>query len=47
LRKFGRTDTKNGGRRNGVNINALLPINPQSLVGMQAWFDTVCSLRKV
>jgi thiosulfate reductase/polysulfide reductase chain A len=40
-------DTKNGGRGNGVNINALLPINPQPLVGMQAWFDTVCSLRKV
>jgi len=40
-------DKKNGGRGNGVNINALLPINPQPLVGMQAWFDTVCSLRKV
>jgi thiosulfate reductase/polysulfide reductase chain A len=40
-------DRKNGGRGNGVNINALLPINPQPLVGMQAWFDTVCSLRKV
>ncbi len=40
-------DEKNGGRGNGVNINALLPINPQPLVGMQAWFDTVCSIRKV
>ena len=40
-------DEKNGGRGNGVNINAILPINPQPLVGMQAWFDTVCSLRKV
>lgn len=40
-------DEKNGGKGNGVNINALLPINPQPLVGMQAWFDTVCSLRKV
>ncbi|HEX7983399.1 MAG TPA: molybdopterin-dependent oxidoreductase [Duganella sp.] len=40
-------DERNGGKGNGVNINALLPINPQPLVGMQAWFDTVCSLRKV
>lgn len=40
-------DKKNGGRGNGVNVNALLPINPQPLVGMQSWFDTVCSLRKV
>jgi len=40
-------DERNGGRGNGVNINALLPINPQPLVGMQAWFDTVCTIRKV
>jgi thiosulfate reductase / polysulfide reductase chain A len=40
-------DEQYGGRGNGVNINALLPINPQPLVGMQSWFDTVCSLRKV
>ncbi|MBI5625582.1 MAG: molybdopterin-dependent oxidoreductase, partial [Nitrosomonadales bacterium] len=40
-------DEKNGGRGNGVNINALLPINPSPLVGMQSWFDTVCSIRKV
>ncbi len=40
-------DEANGGRGNGVNINALLPINPQPLVGMQSWFDTVCSIRKV
>jgi anaerobic selenocysteine-containing dehydrogenase len=40
-------DEKNGGRGNGVNINGILPINPQPLVGMQAWFDTVCSIRKV
>jgi anaerobic selenocysteine-containing dehydrogenase len=40
-------DKKNGGRGNGVNVNALLPINPQPLVGMQSWFDTVCSIRKV
>ncbi|KQQ45810.1 hypothetical protein ASF61_19345 [Duganella sp. Leaf126] len=40
-------DRARGGRGNGYNINAILPINPQPLVGMQAWFDTVCSLRKV
>lgn len=40
-------DTRNGGRGNGVNINAILPVNPAPLVGMQAWFDTVCSVRKV
>ncbi len=40
-------DEKNGGRGSGVNINAILPINPQPLVGMQSWFDTVCSIRKV
>ncbi len=40
-------DERNGGRGNGVNINALFPVNPSPLVGMQAWFDTVCSVRKV
>ncbi|MGV7211331.1 molybdopterin-dependent oxidoreductase [Oxalobacteraceae bacterium A2-2] len=40
-------DRARGGRGNGYNINAILPINPQPLVGMQAWYDTVCSLRKV
>jgi thiosulfate reductase/polysulfide reductase chain A len=40
-------DEKNGGRGSGVNINAILPINPQPLVGMQSWFDTVCTIRKV
>jgi len=40
-------DTRNGGRGNGVNINAILPVNPAPLVGMQAWFDNVCSVRKV
>ena len=40
-------DEKNGGRGNGVNINAILPVNPAPLTGMQAWFDTVCSVRKV
>ncbi|MEA3119197.1 MAG: thiosulfate reductase / polysulfide reductase chain [Paraburkholderia sp.] len=40
-------DERAGGRGNGYNINALFPINPQPLIGMQAWFDTVCSIRKV
>ncbi|GAC1419721.1 MAG: thiosulfate reductase PhsA [Burkholderiaceae bacterium] len=40
-------DERLGGRGNGHNVNAILPINPQPLVGMQAWFDTVCSIRKV
>ena len=40
-------DEKNGGRGNGVNINAILPVNPSPLVGMQSWFDTVCSVKKV
>jgi thiosulfate reductase / polysulfide reductase chain A len=40
-------DRRNGGRGNGVNINAILPVNPAPLVGMQSWFDTVCSVRKV
>ncbi|QBE62723.1 molybdopterin-containing oxidoreductase family protein [Pseudoduganella lutea] len=40
-------DERRGGRGNGVNINAILPVNPGPLVGMQAWFDTVCSVRKV
>jgi thiosulfate reductase / polysulfide reductase chain A len=40
-------DERLGGRGNGVNINAILPVNPAPLVGMQAWFDTVCSVRKV
>lgn len=40
-------DKRNGGRGNGVNINEILPINPSPLVGMQSWFDTVCSIEKV
>lgn len=40
-------DKRAGGRGNGVNINAILPINPSPLVGMQSWFDTVCSIKKV
>lgn len=40
-------DKRRGGRGNGVNINAILPINPSPLVGMQAWYDTVCSIKKI
>lgn len=40
-------DERQGGRGNGVNINEILPINPSPLVGMQSWYDTVCSLQKV
>jgi thiosulfate reductase / polysulfide reductase chain A len=40
-------DSRKGGRGNGVNINAILPINPSPMVGMQSWYDTVCSIRKV
>jgi anaerobic selenocysteine-containing dehydrogenase len=40
-------DERRGGRGNGFNVNAILPINPAPLVGMQAWFDTVCSIKKV
>ena len=31
----------------GYNINAILPIYPAPLVGMQGWFDTVCTARRV
>ncbi|MFN3651884.1 MAG: molybdopterin-dependent oxidoreductase [Armatimonadota bacterium] len=31
----------------GFNVNAVLPIQPSPVTGMQAWFDTVCTIRKV
>ena len=31
----------------GYNINAILPIYPSPLVGMQGWFDNSCTVRKV
>ncbi len=31
----------------GYNINAILPIYPAPLVGMQGWFDNSCTVRKV
>jgi thiosulfate reductase / polysulfide reductase chain A len=40
-------DQRNGGTGAGYNINAILPIQPAPLVGMQGWYDTVCTLRKV
>jgi thiosulfate reductase / polysulfide reductase chain A len=30
----------------GYNINAILPIYPAPLVGMQGWYDTVCRVRR-
>jgi thiosulfate reductase/polysulfide reductase chain A len=38
-------DAAHGGHGAGVNINAILPIQPAPLTGMQAWFDTVCSIK--
>jgi len=32
--------------RPGYNVNAILPIYPAPLVGMQGWYDTVCTARK-
>jgi thiosulfate reductase/polysulfide reductase chain A len=40
-------DERKGGTGAGYNVNAILPIQPAPLVGMQGWFDTVCSIRKV
>jgi anaerobic selenocysteine-containing dehydrogenase len=40
-------DKRFGGTGNGYNVNALFPIQPQPLTGMQAWCDTVCQLRRL
>jgi thiosulfate reductase / polysulfide reductase chain A len=40
-------DQARGGTGGGYNINAILPIQPAPLVGMQGWYDTVCTLKKV
>ena len=40
-------DQARGGTGAGYNINAILPIQPAPLVGMQGWYDTICSIRKV
>ncbi|PHS58464.1 MAG: hypothetical protein COB17_02475 [Sulfurimonas sp.] len=36
-----------GGSGNGFNPNHIIPINPAPMVGMQAWNDTVCTIKKV
>jgi thiosulfate reductase / polysulfide reductase chain A len=40
-------DKRRGGTGSGYNINAILPIQPAPLVGMQSWYDTICTVRKV
>lgn len=40
-------DKKAGGTGNGFNPNHVIPINPAPIVGMQAWNDTVCVVKKV
>jgi thiosulfate reductase / polysulfide reductase chain A len=40
-------DDDDGGRGAGFNINGILPIQPSPITGMQAWFDTVCQVRRV
>jgi anaerobic selenocysteine-containing dehydrogenase len=39
-------DPRQGGTGAGYNINAIQPIYVAPLVGMQGWYDTVCSVRK-
>lgn len=36
-----------GGKGGGFNLNAIIPIHPAPVTGMQSWFDTVCTIRKV
>ncbi len=40
-------DPRKGGTGAGYNINAILPIQPAPLVGMQGWYDTVCTVKRV
>ncbi|HIC13094.1 MAG TPA: hypothetical protein EYO75_06965 [Sulfurimonas sp.] len=40
-------DKEKGGTGNGFNPNHVIPINPAPIVGMQAWNDTVCSVKKL
>ncbi len=40
-------DAQERGSGAGFNVNGILPIQPAPVTGMQAWFDTVCSIRKV
>jgi hypothetical protein len=39
-------DARRGGTGEGYNINAILPIYTAPLVGMQGWYDTVCTIRR-
>jgi anaerobic selenocysteine-containing dehydrogenase len=39
--------TGGNGLGTGYNLNAIMPIYPSPLVGMQGWYDTVCTARKV
>ena len=38
-------DPRCGGTGAGYNINSILPIHPAPLVGMQSWYDTICTIR--
>ncbi|MEX2185762.1 MAG: molybdopterin-dependent oxidoreductase [Pirellulales bacterium] len=40
-------DKEDAGAGPGFNVNAILPIQPSPVTGMQSWFDTVCAIRKV
>jgi thiosulfate reductase / polysulfide reductase chain A len=40
-------DEADGGRGAGFNVNAILPIQPSPVTGMQSWFDTVCTIRRI
>ncbi|MEK7483834.1 MAG: molybdopterin-dependent oxidoreductase [Planctomycetota bacterium] len=40
-------DANSGGKGAGFNVNAILPIQPSPITGMQSWFDTVCQIKKV
>jgi len=40
-------DKELGGSGNGFNPNHIMPINPAPIVGMQAWNDTVCRIKKI
>lgn len=40
-------DASQGGKGAGFNVNAVLPIQPSPVTGMQSWYDTVCTVKKV
>jgi thiosulfate reductase / polysulfide reductase chain A len=39
-------DPRRGGTGAGYNINSILPIHPAPLVGMQSWYDTICTIKR-